>query len=80
MATSTKGKQIAFIEGYEMREAKLNAVGTIQFWRCNDNRSCNAWGRSPTGTKDVVMTKQHNHLANPAKHYVSEDYFIIKIV
>lgn len=78
MSHTTKKKRIAFIGNYEMREFKINSLGTLQYWRCNEKKDCNAWGISEIGSLDVNVTKPHNHLPNPAKHSVRERKLVLQ--
>ncbi|KAE9547779.1 hypothetical protein FO519_009009 [Halicephalobus sp. NKZ332] len=61
MSQTTRKKPRVFRDGFKYVVHKLNVHGTIQYWRCQQFRSCHGRAISEVGSFDIRPTQPHNH-------------------
>jgi hypothetical protein len=71
---TTKGKELAYFDGYEYRQKGVSVDGETQWWSCVIT-TCNGRAHSPVNTLNLRATGEHNHMRVATKHAVSFYYF-----
>ena len=61
MSQTVRKKPKVFRDGFKYVVHKVNVTGTIQYWRCQQFRSCHGRAISEVGSFDIRPTQPHNH-------------------
>ena len=61
MSQTVRKKPKVFGDGFKYVVHKVNVTGTIQYWRCQQFRSCHGRAISEVGSFDIRPTQPHNH-------------------